>query len=488
MHIALPGFHCVFPLYSIVDGNEKGSVTINGDTYSIEKSPPETSVLVRDQVENILQAVNLKALVRDLTRVGKFIRIALTGVTAAGHTELQIKVQKIGFSVAKLGSKSTTAVVRFKYASGRVLQALKGTYHFLLLGKEEKALNMLAEVTKVAEDMSTIAKGLQGEFERKTEEVVEVLEQAMNAKGIQKEKKENITLQLKEFDLKKQSAEEARKEAKQAEDKSWQLFEDARRKEYKALKKKTNFFKMLANAFTSAKFGFSVFGDGTNKEMAAAARDEKFMHLKYAYEQQALQHDAVQQIAEYMMRIENCKDSAQLADIAIDALHAAVSGLKALTVVMLRAAEFWERMHTHVESLREPIMTNYITEMKKNTTAEERKAEWNSDYFKEEAITYAASWVALYSVCTQYMKELETVQDGIFKVIEENPTLDEARKLLSELAKEYGPEIEQEKKGIEDAKDKTSKEIKEIEEIKKKEETKEKEEMEEQSKKEHGEL
>ena len=451
-------------IYSTVDGNDRGLIPINGIPYSIEESPPESSDLVRKQIENTLQAVNLKALVRDLTRVGKFIRMALTGVTAAGHTELQIKVQKIGFSVAKLGSKSTTAVVQFRYASSGILEVLQTSYHFLLLGKEEKAVSMLAEVNDVAKEMSTIARGLQSEFERKAEEVEKVLEEAMNAKGIEKEKKEKIASQLKEFDLKKQRAEEARKQAKQAEDKSWQLFEDARRKEYEALKKKSSFFKMLTNAVTSVTFGFSVFGDGTNKEMAAAASEEKFRHLKYAHEQQALQLDAVQQVAEYMMQIENCKDSSQLADIAIDALQAAIGGLKALTVVMMRATEFWERMHIHVELLRKSTVTRYITEMKNDTdmTAEERKAEWNSNHFKRKAITYAAKWVALYSVCTQYIRELEHVQDGIFEVIEENPTPDEARKLLSELAKEYRPEIEQEKKAIEDEKDKTCKEIEEM--------------------------
>ena len=461
MHNATPRFHCVFPLYSIVDGNERGLITINSKSYSIEKSPPENSDLVRDQVEKILSAVNLKALVKDLTRVGKFIHMALTGVTAARHTELQIKVQDIGFSVAELGGKSTTAVVRFRYASGRVMEALQNTYHFLLLGKEEKAVSMLAEVSKVANDMTTIAEGLQREFEHKTKEVRKVLEEAMKAKGLEEEKKEKIALQLKEFDLKKQRAEKAHKQAKQAEDKSWQLFEDARRREYKALKKKTSFFKMLANAFTSAKFGFSVFGDGTNKEMAVAARNEKFMHLKYAYEQQALQLDAVQQMAEYMMRIENCKDNSQLAEIAIDALHAAVSGLTSLGVVMMKAARFWGRMHAHVESLKEPIMTKYITDMKKDTTAEERKAAWNSNKFKRDAIRYAAGWVALYRVCTQYMRELEHVQDSIFEVLEENPTPDEALKLLSKLAKKYRPETEQEKKGIEDDKNKIRKEMEE---------------------------
>ena len=422
MHIAIhvPGLY--ISIYSIVDGNEKGLVTINGTSYSIEESPPEGSDLVRDQVDNILKAVNLKALVTDLTRVGKFIRMALTGVTAAGHTELQIKVQKIGFSVAELGSKFTAALVWFQYKSGKVMETLKNSYHFLLLGKEETAVSMLAEVTDVANNITTIAEGLQREFERKTDEVRKVLEEAMNAKGLEEKKKEKIALQLKEFELKKQRAEEARKQAKRAKDKSWQLF--------------------------------SVFGEGTNKEMAAAARDKKFMHLKYAQEQQALQLDAVQQMAEYMMRIENCKDNSQLADIAIDALQAAIGGLMSLHIAMMRAAQFWEHMHTHVELLKEPIMTNY-------TTAEERKAEWNSNNFKRQAITYAASWVALYRVCTPYMRELEHVQDSIFEVIEENPTPDKALKLLSKLAKKYRTEIEQEKKGIEDDKNKIRKEMEE---------------------------
>ena len=48
---------------------------------------------------------------------------------------------------------------------------------------------------------------------------------------------------------------------------------------------------------------------------------------------------------------------------------------------------------------------------------------------QKKAITYAAGWVALYCVCTQYMRELEHVQDMIFEVIEKKPTLDKARKL-----------------------------------------------------------
>ena len=80
-------------------------VTIEGAEYSIEEAPPEDSNIVQEQVKIILEAVNLKALVKDLTKVGQYIHIASVGVTAAGHTELQIEVQKIGVSVATLGRK-----------------------------------------------------------------------------------------------------------------------------------------------------------------------------------------------------------------------------------------------------------------------------------------------------------------------------------------------------------------------------------------------
>ena len=447
-----------------VDGS--GLVTINGAKYSIEEAPPESSRIVEEQMKIILKAVNLKALVKDLTKVGQYIHIASMGVTAAGHTDLQIEVQRIGISVATLGRKSHTAVNKFRLASTRILESLQTTYHFLLLGKEESAIRILEGVTEEAKDMSAVALDLQVKFETETQNVRAVLEQTMQVRGLEKEKRKKIALQLKEFDILKQKADVARKHAIEAEKKHWKLFEDARRKHYKALKKKSNPFKMIVNAFTSAKFGFSVFGDGTNKEMAEAARDEKLTHLKYVYEQQAIQQEAAQRVAEFMMRIENCKDSSQLADIAIDALQSAVSGLNALSVVMMRAAEFWEQMHTHVESMRKSKFVDYVKEMMSNTK-EERKQEWNSRFFLESGVRYCAQWVALYRVCTQYMMELEHVQEGVYYVLKDNPNEKEALAKLKVLVKKYRKEMEKDLRGIEDQSSKVDKEIKQLEQQKK---------------------
>ena len=438
-------------------------MALANDVDNAIETPPEDSDIVQEQVQKILEDVNLKALVKDLTKVGQYIHIASVGVTAAGHTELQIEVQKIGVSVATLGRKSHTAVMRFGEASRRILETLQFTYHRLLQGKEESALRMLEGVTDVAKDMSEVAQGLQLQFEFETQKVLDVLEQTMNAKGLEKEKKEKIALQLKEFETLKQSADLARKKALEAEERHWKYFEDARKKQYKALKKENNFFKMCINAFTSASYGFSVFDDGTNKEMAEAARDEKLTHLKYVQEQQVIQQEAAQRVAEYMMRIENCKDSSQLADVAIDALQSAISGLKALSVVMMRAADFWDKMHRHVVSLQKPTIMSYIREMMSDTK-EERKQEWNSQVFKTSAVRYCAQWVALYSVCRRYMKELESVQEGIYYVLKDNPNEEEAIAKLSELAKKYRQEMEKDLRSIEDQSSEVGKEIKQLEE------------------------
>ena len=447
-----------------VDGS--GLVTIDGDEYSIEEAPPEDSKIVQEQEKNILKDVNLEALVRDLTKVGQYINVALVGVTAAGHTELQIKVQKIGFSVATLSRESHTAVIDFRLASRRSLEILQTTYHFLLLGKEESAMRMLERVTQVAHDMSKVASVLQRKFETETKSVRDVLEETIRARGLEKEEKEKIAQQLKEHDILKQKAELAQKQAIKAEKKHWRLYEDARRKQYKALKKSSNPFKMIVNAFTSAKFGFSVFGDGTNKEMAEAARDEKLTQLKFVHEQQVIQQEAAQRAAELMMRIQNCKDSSELADISIEALQAAVGGLKALSVVMMRAADFWKQMHKHVKLMAESDFVAYV-KVVMSDNKEERQQEWNSPHFLKSAVRYCAQWVALYNVCTKYMEELEHVQEGVYDVLTYNPTEKEALEKLRELAKKYGKEIEKDVRSIEDQSSEVDKEIKELEDQKK---------------------
>ena len=443
------------------DSKGNALVVIDNVEYSLQDPPPESSRVVAEQKENILSAVNLDALVKGLTNVSTFVQMASLGVTGAGHTELQIKVQNIGVSVTKLASKSHTTIIHFRRACLTIVEALQATYEFLLLNMEDTATVMLTQVADVAGEMASAAKDLQLAFERETQNVISVLNDALNAKGMEKEKKKQLLVQMQEFDMMKKQAEKLQKDAIKAEEKSWKLFEDARRKQFKALKKDANPFKTLFNAFTSMTIGIQLFPTGANKDVAEAARQEKLVHLEYAQEQRKIQQKAVQQIAEYVLKIENCKDSSDLAEVAIDALQAAVGSLKALSVVMMRAAEFWERMHKHVDSLRKPLIEKEITAVMK-IDAQKRHSHWTSNGFKTRAVRFYAQWVALHSVCTYYMNHLQLTQEKLYEVLEDNPTEESAREKLRGLAKKFGPELQKELKAIEDQSFKAGVEIQEL--------------------------
>lgn len=452
----------MYDIFVFFPKDSKGNalIIIDNVEYSLEGPPPESSAVVAKEKENILSAVNLDALVKGLTNVSTFVQMASLGVTGAGHTELQIKVQNIGVSVTKLASKSHTTIIHFRRACLTIVEALQATYEFLLLNMEDTATVMLTQVADVAGEMASAAKDLQLAFEKETQNVISVLSDALNAKGMEKEKKQ-LLVQMQEFDMMKKQAEKLQKDAIKAEEKSWKLFEDARRKQFKALKKDANPFKTLFNAFTSMTFGFQLFSTGANKDLAEAARQEKLIHLEYAQEQRKLQQKAVQQIAEYVLKIENCKDSSDLAEVAIDALQAAVGGLKALSVVMMRAAEFWERMHKHVDSLRKPLIEKEITAVMK-IDVQKRHSHWTSNGFKTMAVRFYAQWVALHSVCTQYMNHLQLTQEKLYEVLEDNPTEESAREKLRRLAKKFGPELQKELRAIEDQSSKAGVEIQEL--------------------------
>ena len=79
-------------------------VVIADTTYSLVELPPNDTKLVVAEREKLLGQMDLKMLVEDLGRVGKCIRVAYNGVTAAGpkFTDLRIEVQDLGYDVTKL--------------------------------------------------------------------------------------------------------------------------------------------------------------------------------------------------------------------------------------------------------------------------------------------------------------------------------------------------------------------------------------------------
>ena len=142
-------------------------IVIGKETYSLDKIPSENSGVVTADKERLLGIIDLKTLVKDLGRVGGFIRVAYNGVGAAGHehTEEQIEIQQLGYDITKLCDKSAVTVAKFKKASSTVLIDLQCTYEYLLDNLENMAIHTLSSVSKLAEEMEKAAMELHDDFE-----------------------------------------------------------------------------------------------------------------------------------------------------------------------------------------------------------------------------------------------------------------------------------------------------------------------------------
>ena len=393
----------------------------------------------------------MEGLVEDLENVGHFLEIAKYGVAAAENTDLQIRMQQIGTSITKLSVKSHTVIGDFRRASRRVILALTATYEYLLRRMEDVAVAMLSDMMDEASRMEKVAKDMQVSFEEKIDEVKQVYDAAINAQGLERETKLKLHEAIQRFQLLRSSAEEQLNSAIEAEKKAWKMFEEARNKEFKALGKQLNPFRSLINAFTSVKFGVQMFDLDSYKSVAEAAKQEKLLHFEAAKEQHQLQLTAKQCMAENAMKIEGSNKKTELASAAIEALHGTIGGLFAVSTTMLRAAQFWENMQKHLETLKRPLIEKEVKAiMQRDWT--ERYNVWVSDDFKERGMNCYAVWVALEAVCTEYMDKLSLTNKKLYHMLEENPRPDQASAHLPELVSKFLPNLERQTRALEQKK------------------------------------
>ncbi len=439
------------------------SVSIEGETFSLVKIPDVRSQLVKRSKEDLTGSLDLASLVSDLAKLGSFIRVAYNGV--AGSTQLQIKVQKVGYKITKLADKSAVTVQNFKSASNSVLQELQGTYEFLLDGLEEMALETLSLLSKVAENMAKAAEELHTDFDAATTDVIEALEDTQTEKGCQEERKQKMKDEQEEFEMKRKKAEALQKDAAQAEEEFNQLYHEAQERENEALASQGSILKGISSSLSSvlgagvslAKFDLKKFSENVEKitsnsiykDAKDQANKEKMKHLDDKKKQREIRMEANQQCIEFVERIKNCKDNDSLADVAIDALHNSVGALKSLSAIMMNAALFWRQMQKHCEALAQKDMQQMVERAMK-LPDEKRLKVWTSSTFKKKAVGYYSKWVALDDVCGAYMLQIKETRKDLHAYLEENPTIEQSRENVRRLAESFGDILKLEQKKIAD--------------------------------------
>lgn len=450
-------------------------IDINGEVFSIDKIPDATSALVKQTRDGLLGSVDLKGLVSDLGKLGNFIRLAYNGV--AGHTELQIKVQRVGYKITKLADKSAVTVHSFKVTSRDVLQELQGTYEYLLDGLEEMALETLSGLAMLADKMAKASEELHNEFEEATTDVISALEDTQTAKGAEEKTKERLKREQQEFEREKKKAEALQKEAMEAESRAEQYFNEAQKREDKAYEKQFDFMTKLCDTFGKVlDAGVAVASmdhekiveklekigdDSVHKDAMNKANEEKMKHLEDMKKQRELRRNANQQCIEFAERIKNCRDDESLAEVAIDALHNSVGALKSLSAIMMNAALFWKQMKSHCEELGgEDVRRQVETAMK--LSDEKRLKVWTSTAFKKKAVMFYTKWVALDDVCATYMLQIKETRADLYSYLEQNPTIEQSRRNIKDLAIQFHDDLKK-AQGEMDQKDmETSKEMQQL--------------------------
>ena len=438
-----------------MDGSKE--VVISGETYSLDVVPAAESKVVAEEKEKMLGAVDLKILVDDLGHAGAFIRIAYNGVMAAGprYTELQIEIQQLGFGITKLCDESALTVSKFKTASATVLTDLEATYGYLLLNLEDVAIETLSSVSKLAEDMEKAALALHKKFEEQEEKVKITLKKTQKVRGeaavrIEEKEKEHQQLQI-QLQHQQKLLEDAQRLEREAEAQRQQI--EAKENEAISGIKHIGPLKSMVNAI----FRYEVFDEGTRK--VGLWKEKRIQALENENKLRKQRYEAMEKMTSFAVMIQNCKSEQEMAKVAEDALHKTVGALQELIAIVMRAATFWRQMQEHCKSLADDKVKTTVKSIKDSVAKEERMKIWTSGIFKKPAVRFYAGWVALNSVCTEYVEHIKRTQKDLYEYIVENPTYEQSRRNVGELAKIFLADLKKDQEAIAEKEFEAQKEI-----------------------------
>ena len=239
------------------------------------------------------------------------------------------------------------------------------------------------------------------------------------------------------------------KNALESEEKAQALYNKAQKREDKAMDDQKSFLTTLSDVVTgitgavasavkldvnNAFDKIANIGDkSAYKEAMKMANKEKKKQLEEVQKQRDLRQEAIVQCIEFAEKIKNCEDDGALAEAAIEALHSSIGALKSLSAIMMKAAAFWQQMQIHCESLARGDMQQSIETAMKFDEVKRLKI-WTSEGFKTTALQYYSRWVALDDVCGVYMRQIKDTRQDLYRYLEENPTIEQAKSNVRQLA------------------------------------------------------
>lgn len=457
----------VASITSAAENSDMVEIEIDGQTlqYSMVNYPPADSAVVQVEKETLLGVLDLESLVKDLGRVARYIRVAYNGIGAAGpkFQDLQIEVQRLGFDISKLCDKSAVTIASFKSTTRTVLFELKAAYQFLLKNRESMALDSFSILAELAEKMARAAEELQREFESQEAKVIHTLENTQRRGAKENIRMSDLRVQQEKTRTNVKIQEDLAKEHEKLEAEFRAERRRYERKEDKAMSSKPGFLSRLGNAITSHYGLGNLFDDDSNAASKANRwRQKSIAKLENEKEQRKLKQDALKLMAELVYDIKAMEDEKELANIATKALHKASGSMKDLIHMLKQAAQFWNRLAKHCQGLADDKLQQKIQKFTAKYTPEERRDYWTSNDFKQRMFWYISKWIALHSVSSEYLDQIKLTQQDIYDYIRENPTYEESRRDLLDLANNFEKDLKSAQEKIKEQNFKADKEIQQL--------------------------
>lgn len=441
--------------------------THGGEVYSPTESLSETSIIVAEEKEHLLDENDMQALDTDLRRLARFIRIAYNGIGAAGprYVDLQIQVQHLGYDITHLCDKSVRILKRFTKTSKAVVMKRQTAYQFVVDGFEEIAVDILSSLAEDARKMERAALELHDDFQSTEQKVIATLDNALSTQTNQEVRFKDLERQRIRMEVTKTVEERRVEDEERLEKKARRLtlqYEMLENQAIRELTTNSRHIKNFVNYASKILGGGDVFTDDSESitELFHKFRLDELQREDMHREARLKALDKLKEAAMKVADIDSVFESEEnIAGAVVDALHLSIGALRNLSEVMMRAAGIWGDLEDYCDDLAE--LRKPTDGASEEYSDDKRLAIWTSEPTKKIYVCGSAKWVALYMVCKEFVEKMKLTKDELHRYIRENPTYEESRKTIKELATDFLTDVEQEKNGIlvsmERANDKRSK-------------------------------
>ena len=431
------------------ESSDNVEIILEGERYSLLSPPEASSALVRKQKDKSKGNLKIEKFVEYMGHVGHFIKLAYNGVNAAGprFTDLQIKIQRLGYDITELCNESSVMIDRFRATASTVSSRLESVYLYLLDGFEDAAVTSVESLGKLAKEMADIASELKEKFEDQGKKVKDTLETTMEKRGEESKHKEQLEKKQKKMEQKMQAQ-------KELADRYDQLAREAKEERMKYERKEENAIEERSGApglfsvFTGAilkvviPFAAEAIDDALHREERVSTEKAKRLgeiakeKREIELQQQNIHHEALQQMYEFASELKNVKSETEMAEVVIKALHETAGALRHLSLIMMEAAMFWTYIHNHCNSLADENFKNILSKCALKDEEGKRKY-LKSRGFIRDAMLYHAQWVALQSICEEHGRLIDETRVDLYKYITENPTYAQSSQRLRQLTQNF---------------------------------------------------